>query len=74
MSQYIFDDLRDSLCPLKLVCLFTPFKVARDEVDPVCPISELHPGPVEVGPKGFYQLHSVNFSPVNQCHAATLGA
>ena len=35
LSQNFLDDFRDSLSSFELICLFSPFKVTGDEVDPV---------------------------------------
>ena len=70
LSQDVLDDLRDSLCSLKLVSLLTPFKVAGDQVDPSCPISELDLCPVEVRSKSFDQLHSGDFLSIHKGNAA----
>ena len=70
LSQDILDDLRDSLCSLKLVSLLTPFKVAGDQVDPSCPISELDLCPVEVSSKSFDQLHSGDLPSIHKGNTA----
>ena len=71
LSQDVLDDLRDSLCSLKLVSLLSPLKVAAgDQVDPSCPISELDLCPVEVRSKSFDQLHSGDLPSIHRGNAA----
>ena len=74
LSQDVLDDFRDPLSSFELICLFPSFKVTRDEVDPVCPISELDLSPVEVRPQRLHELHPVDLASINQGNAATFGA
>ena len=74
LSQNVLDDFRNPLSSFELVGLFSPFKVTGDEVDPVCPISELDLSTVEVCTKCLHQLHPVDLASVNQGNAATFGS